>query len=176
MTAHPESPPGLRRADRDDVRAIAEFQTRCWAEAYRGLVPQSYLDRMTVADREVRWRSRLASRRYRVLLAELDGRLSDGGLVGPADGRLIGVASTRRSQALALPRLELRTLYVDAAHRGAGVAAELLQAAIGTAPAFLWVFEENPRARRFYAKHGFAPDGHRKIDPDTGIWELRMVR
>jgi GNAT superfamily N-acetyltransferase len=153
----------IRRAHSDDVPAVAAFQTRLWAEAYRGLVPQSYLDRMTVAEREVRWRKRVPSRRYRVLLAELEGRL-------------VGVASARRAQPAGLPRLELRTLYVDAAVRGHGVAAALAEAAIGAADAFLWVFEENARARAFYAKHGFAPDGQRKLDPDTGVWEIRMVR
>ena len=163
MSAPSDSSVRLRPAAPADVRAIAEFQTRCWAEAYRGLVPQSYLDRMTVAERETRWRGRVQSRRYRVLLAELDGRL-------------VGVGSARRAHGIGVPPLELRTLYVDAAQRGRGVATTLIEATIGTAAAFLWVFAENPRARAFYAKHGFSPDGHGKTDPDTGVWEIRLTR
>jgi hypothetical protein len=51
----------LRAAAAPDVPAIAEFQTACWREAYQGVVPQAYLDRITVADREARWRARLVS-------------------------------------------------------------------------------------------------------------------
>jgi hypothetical protein len=56
------------------------------------------------------------------------------------------------------------------------VAAAMLDSAIGDAPAHLWVFGENGRARAFYAKQGFEPDGARKVDDDTGVWELRLVR
>jgi hypothetical protein len=39
----------------------------------------------------------------------------------------------------------------------------------------LWVVEDNPRARRFYDKHGFAADGARFVDA-LDIVEIRMVR
>ena len=54
-----------------DLPAIAEFQTACWREAYRGVVPQEYLDRITVADREARWRERLVSGARHGAVAEL---------------------------------------------------------------------------------------------------------
>lgn len=40
------------------------------------------------------------------------------------------------------------------------------------------MFEANPRARAFYAKHGFRPDGARHVfGPDLGHQpEIRMVR
>ena len=163
MTVSPDHRIALRRAAVHDVRAIAEFQTRCWAEAYRGLVPQDYLDRMTVKERETRWRGRLIARNYRVMLAELAGAL-------------VGVASARRAHVIGAPALELKTLYVSAGQRGHGLAAALTDATIGTAPAHLWMFADNPRAGAFYAKQGFRPDGHRKVDPDTGLWEIRLVR
>ncbi len=37
--------------------------------------------------------------------------------------------------------------------------AELVMGATGPGPLGLWVLEENHRARRFYAKHGWAPTG-----------------
>lgn len=42
--------------------------------------------------------------------------------------------------------------------------------------ASLWVFAANRRAHRFYTRHGFVVDGTEKIDPDTGMAEIRMVR
>lgn len=47
------------------------------------------------------------------------------------------------------------------------LAARLLDLALGDAAARLWVFEENLRAQRFYAKHRFVPSGQRLLDPDT---------
>jgi hypothetical protein len=42
-------------------------------------------------------------------------------------------------------------------------------------PTELWVAEADPRARRFYEKHGFVSDGARFTD-DLEIAEIRMVR
>ena len=56
---------------------------------------------------------------------------------------------------------ELRQLYVFKPWHGAGLAQELTDWAIGRARArgaedlWLSVFTDNPRARRFYARHGF---------------------
>ena len=61
----------VRASAAPDLPAIAEFQTACWREAYRGVVPQEYLDRITVADREARWGERLVSGARHVAVAEL---------------------------------------------------------------------------------------------------------
>lgn len=61
--------------------------------------------------------------------------------------------------------LHLHQLYVDPAAHGSGVAAHLLDWACGLArrrglqAIVLTVWEENHRARAFYAKHGFAHIG-----------------
>jgi GNAT superfamily N-acetyltransferase len=130
-----------------DVAAIAEFQTECWREAYRGLVPQDYLDRVGVSDRAVRWRERLVDGTRQVVLAELE--------------RVVGVVSWGRTGMVYLPVLELKSLYVDAAQRGTGLAVELLHRALDDAPAHLRVFSAITRAQKFYAKHRFAFDGTR---------------
>jgi GNAT superfamily N-acetyltransferase len=154
----------LRPAEPADVRAIAEFQTRCWRQAYRGLVAQDYLDQMDGDRREPVWRQRLVTGSRRIALAEIDGDL-----VG-----VVSWGAARTSDDA--PPLELKSLYVDAARHGSGVAAALMHVAIADADAQLWCYEDNPRARAFYAKQGFQPDGERIIDPDTGLWELRLVR
>ena len=153
----------LRPGSLSDVASIAAFQTECWQEAYRDLVPREYLDRVSVEDREVRWHDRLVSGTRRIALAE-------------SGNAVVGVVSWGESNEPCAPALELMSLYVGAGHRGSGVAAALIDLAIGEAPAHLWVFEKNPRAEAFYAKHRFHFDGHRKVDPDTGLWERRFVR
>jgi ribosomal protein S18 acetylase RimI-like enzyme len=47
--------------------------------------------------------------------------------------------------------------------------------AIGDRPAYLWVLEGNDRAVAFYRRHGFTEDGGRKLEPDTGLVEIRMA-
>lgn len=63
------------------------------------------------------------------------------------------------------PTLELSKLYVLPGHHGGSVSAELmasvtaLAAASGCAGVWLGVNQENLRAQRFYAKHGFVEVG-----------------
>jgi GNAT superfamily N-acetyltransferase len=161
---HPDRPDvAVRAASASDVRAIAEFQTVCWREAYVGLVAKSYLDGVDADAREARWFERVTTGTRHVAVGE----------VGAA---LAGVVSWGTSAGLEVPPLELKSLYVGSAFCGTGVAAALMTYALGDAPAHLWVFESNVRALAFYAKWGFAFDGHRKVDADTGIWEQRLIR
>ena len=144
-----------------DVQAVAAFQTACWQQAYRGIVPDAFLDAMDLEVRTAAWRERVVFGRRHVVAA-WDG----------AD--VIGVVSWTTAP----PNVadELNTLYVHASRFGSGLAAELLDVAVGTKPARLWVFEANHRARRFYAKHGFTATGVAQIDPDTGVNELELGR
>ena len=153
----------IRAATADDTDSIARFQTACWREAYRGTVPGSYLDRVTATDRWARWRSRISTGARKVAL----------GHVGDI---LVGVVSWGTCDEVDVPELELMSLYVAGDYHGTGIAPALLTHALAHAPAHLWVFENNPRAHAFYAKSGFTPDGNRKVDPDTGIWEQRLTR
>lgn len=152
----------IRGATPSDVGAIAVFQTVCWREAYRGLVPDDYLESVGVGDRERRWRERLTTGARQVAIAW-------------AGDEVVGVVSWGIAER-DLPDLELKSLYVGAAYRGSGIAALLAERAIGGSAAQLWVFENNPRAHAFYRKLGFRSDGSRQVDPDTGVVEVRLVR
>jgi GNAT superfamily N-acetyltransferase len=154
-----------RPAAAADLFAIAEFQTAVWNEAYRGLVPASYLEGTTIADRELRWAERIGRRD--ILLAES----------GDEGGRLVAVASSSpRDDERPGPPLELNSLYVARGMRRGGVGARLVTELLGNAPAVLWVFAANAGAIAFYEKCGFSADGHATIDDDTGLPEPRMSR
>ncbi len=151
-----------RAAGYADVFAIAAFQTAVWNEAYRGLVAQAYLDRTTVADRELRWAERIGSRD--ILLAE-------------HDGELVGIASScEREDARPGPRLELASLYVTSGMRSKRIGARLVDELLRGAPAVVWVFSRNTRAIAFYERCGFAVDGESAFDVDTDLEELRLTR
>ena len=150
----------VRRATIADVAAIASFHTSCWREAYAGLVPEDYLQRVGDREREARWRERIGRELRSVVVAEENGVMQ--GVVSWALG--------------SDKELELTSLYVAAAARGTGLAGELFTEAIGSKAAYLWVFEANARAIRFYANHGFLTIGVRESDVDTGLWQIQMRR
>lgn len=71
---------------------------------------------------------------------------------------------------------QLYALYVRQIWWGSGLGHRLLQAVLGEEDAYLWVFRDNPRARRCYARHRFVPDGIQKVNDRFGGLEIRMVR
>ncbi|WP_375433410.1 GNAT family N-acetyltransferase [uncultured Friedmanniella sp.] len=156
----------IREVGPADAEALGRCHLACWAEAYTGMVPQDRLDAAVAAvdERVSRWRA---------ILAEFPGRR----LVADHAGEIVGFAAAGHSRDGDLgPDLELYSLYVRQAHWSTGLGHRLLAAAIGEAPASLWVFRDNHRARRFYAQHGFAPDGQEKPEPYFDRPEIRMVR
>ncbi|ROS30629.1 GNAT family N-acetyltransferase [Cellulomonas sp. PhB150] len=159
----------LRRASVGDCEAIGRFQTRCWEQTYRGIVADAYLDAYldatTWQTRSARWRDRIVSGVRDVWVAHRAGELV--GIVSAA------VTCSERAD---LPARELASIYLDEAEHGTGLAARLLDAAIGAEPAHLWVFSSNSRAQRFYAKHGFVATTESQVDPGTGVDEVRWVR
>jgi ribosomal protein S18 acetylase RimI-like enzyme len=70
---------------------------------------------------------------------------------------------------------EVEQVYVDAAHRGSGVAAALLVegerqvAANGYTSAWLAVVAGNARARRFYERQGWVDEGSFDYRPSGGV-------
>lgn len=156
----------IRRAEPSDSAAGAACHIACWREAYADIVDPAVLAERTsdLAGRTERWHQMTAAPQPR-WLAVTDGDE----VVG------FSAAGPGRDDDIDIP-LELYAIYVRVAHQGTGTADRLIGAAIGSAPACLWVFEANPRAQAFYARHGFVADGFRKIDPYFERPEIRMVR
>jgi GNAT superfamily N-acetyltransferase len=97
--------------------------------------------------------------------------------VAEVDGEIVGWANTSAGRDADGPRdLELEGLYVLDAHHGTGVGQALLDAAVGDRPAYLWVLADNPRARAFYRRNGFEPDGVEHVDEEWDVIEVRLVR
>ncbi|WP_444860494.1 GNAT family N-acetyltransferase [Microbacterium oleivorans] len=178
----------VRRAVPADAAGIAHVHVQAWREAYTGRMPQSILDRL---DEERLTRTRAESLEHEQLpYGGGDGAPTEGRAAasepGPVAtwvavhaGEIVGwaVSGPSRDDAPPTPR-ELYAIYVLAAHHGSGAGRALLDAAIGRGPASLWVLADNPRARAFYARNGFRPDGAAKDDTGWGatISEVRLVR
>lgn len=155
----------VRPADPSDAPALAALHLDVWEDAYTGLMPQRILDERRgrpLEEHVARWERNLANQIARTWVAEDAGGLVGFASSGPGrDADLDGV-------------LELMALYVRARVYGAGVGHSLFRAAIGDAPAYLWVLEGNERAIGFYERQGFDFDGHTE-DEDEGR-HLRMAR
>ncbi len=65
---------------------------------------------------------------------------------------------------------------------GSGVGKAMMEQAMeeitqgGFSSAYLWVFEQNSRARRFYEKCGFAVDGEKRISMYDNAPEVRYIK
>jgi GNAT superfamily N-acetyltransferase len=156
----------VRPAGVEDARGIAEAHVLAWQQTYAHLVPSEILAGVSVEQRELRWTQILARPGLDVAVAT-------------DDGAVVGFASAHTDVDSNEPRdRELESIYLLAGQHGSGLGQRLLDAVIGDAPAFLWVAEDNPRARAFYVRNGFVPDGTTKVGPVAGtpVLEVRMVR
>ncbi|MET9496536.1 GNAT family N-acetyltransferase [Streptomyces sp. NPDC006552] len=154
-----------------DCTAAAEVRVRGWQFAYAGLMPQAYLDAMSVA-RDSERRRHLYGRSPE-FVAERDGAVVGWACFGPC-----------RDGDVPPGEAELYALYVLPGHVSTGVGRALLDtctdAAAGAGhPAMrLWVVAGNTRARRFYERAGFTADGAREPYEVGGatVSEVRYAR
>jgi GNAT superfamily N-acetyltransferase len=154
----------IRRAEPVDAHGIAIVHVQGWREAYAHLVPAEDLARLSVPQRELRWSELIAG--ATAVYVALDG------------DRIVGFAGTSVGHVDAPSDLELESLYLLASHYGSGAGQLLLDAALADHPAWLWVAEDNPRARAFYARNRFAADGVTETHSLAGtpVRAIRMAR
>ncbi|MGH3291056.1 MAG: GNAT family N-acetyltransferase [Trebonia sp.] len=167
----------IRAARVTDAPQIAAVHVRSWQAAYRGLLPQAYLDGLDPAERVGRWERSLAEAG--------DGR--NGVLVADASGTLlgfVGYSPSRDSDADPVRVGEIDAIYLLPSAWGKGAGRRLMDAAlVQLAEAqfdqvTLWVLDSNARARRFYELGGWLVDGAQKIDENWGfpIAQVRYKR
>jgi GNAT superfamily N-acetyltransferase len=170
-------PGPVRRAGPEDAAAITVVHVRSWQGAYRGLLPQEYLDGLDPAGRVEWWRQSL----------ERPGWPAAGTLVALSDGQVSGFANigpTRDCGAGDARVGEVNAIYVLPEAWGAGLGRALMTAALGELAAggyesaTLWVLESNARARRFYERAGWTTDGSAKEADIAGarVTEVRYRR
>ena len=130
----------------DNREAVSRLYAESWRSVYRGLLPAEFLDFIPVASSA----GRLAGRPDRITLLALEEDTVCG---------LLAYGASRSPEFKG--ESEIYSLYVlpDRFHEGIG--SELLSEALrrlrasGVRCVYLWVLEENERARGFYEYHGF---------------------
>jgi len=173
----------VREATVDDADAIARVHVDSWRGAYRGLVPDSVLDGLSVERRAEGWREWLAPDRATRRNIDGLGRIIAAARtwVAEREDRIVGFVNAGPSRESDVANCgEVYAIYVLPEAWDNGVGAALMNAAVSWlrtryAGAMLWVLAGNDRGRAFYEKGGWGPDGSvQKLDFD-GI-DLDEVR
>ncbi|MCJ0868648.1 GNAT family N-acetyltransferase [Streptomyces sp. AP-93] len=166
----------VREMTGPDIDAVAAVRVSSWRHAYAGLMPQSYLDGLSVAAYAEQRRAAFADPAGAVTNLVAEG--PDGAVLGWA---AFGPARGTDPEGVAPDEGELYTLYARPDVIGTGVGRALLAEVLRRAPypaVRLWVLEGNARARRFYERAGFRPDGGVLVDESDGfpVHEVRYRR
>jgi ribosomal protein S18 acetylase RimI-like enzyme len=158
----------IRLARTEDAPQIAVVHVQSWQGAYRGLLPQTYLDSFDPAQRVGRWERSLSETdwsRGGTLLAD-----TGGSLLG-----FINYSPTRDGDADPKRVGEIHAIYLVPAAWGKGIGKQLMDASLGRLieagfdQVTLWVLDSNVRARRFYEAGGWSADGAAKRDESRGF-------
>jgi SAM-dependent methyltransferase len=150
----------IRQAKADDAAAIARVHVESWRTTYAGLIPENYIAKFSMDERERVWRRIIGEgkRSQYVWIAEDES----GTVVGFISGGL------ERSGKMGF-RGELYAIYLLAPFQRRGVgrrlaaalARRLLDERIDSM--IVWVLAHNA-ARNFYAALGGSPDGEKPAD------------
>lgn len=151
----------IRPATPDDAPAIAAVHVASWQAAFRGFLPDDYLDALSADDRLPMWTRILTdpASPMSVIVAEDDGTITGFASVGPSEDGMQG-------------EMSLSTLYLAPAATGKGIGRALLaegervMAESGASIASLRVITANAHARTFYerARWIVEPDSIRMED------------
>ncbi|WP_406452413.1 GNAT family N-acetyltransferase [Streptomyces sp. NBC_01622] len=158
-----------------DCDRVSEIRVLGWQFAYRGLMPQSFLDALSAKD---------DAERRRAHFAQGDGSVVN--LVAQRSEETVGWAALGpyRDGEVRTGEAELYAIYLDPRHLNTGAGRALMQealrrcAALGHDRVYLWVVRGNARARRFYERAGFRADGAEEPYEVDGVLvpEIRYVR
>ena len=149
----------------DDRFAISRIYEESWKFAYKDIIPQNYLESIPVGH----WVSNLDKERMNTL-------------VMIEDDIFIGTSSYCKSRFSDFSNFgEIVSIYLLPQYIGKGYGKLLLDAVVGELAhlgfydIFLWVLEDNLRARKFYEKAGFTLSEN-YLDDNIGGKELREIQ
>lgn len=154
----------------EDAAIISRVRAESWRHAYSHILPSKLLASLDAEADVERIRNRIRER--------------GGAYVALIDGEVVGFSTFGPSEVEAIDaRLQMYSLYFVPEALGTGAAQALVAyvaevvLALGEDRLSVWVFRDNPRARRFYEKLGatYAMEDFYEIDgvryPDIGlIW------
>jgi len=176
----------IRAGSAADAAQIAAVQREGWFAAYEGIISHEVIDRATAPDDGARVRQTYRTRPWQKIIVAEAGEQEIVGYAsfGPEMNVLTEpwpypVSDAGRDGQTA----ELYALYVHPAWWSTGSGRSLIERVLARTSAasyqfiVLWVLRDNTRARRFYERAGFAPDGATNLLEGLGsVQEVRYRR
>lgn len=160
-----------RPAKLSDVQAVARIHVETWKEAYQGIIPDAYLQTLSIAEREEKWKQLIIKEQTELWVAEKDSLIT--GWVSFGSSRDCDSRSETG---------EIFAIYILPSFWSIGVGKELMIQAMtrleerGFTLVTLWVLVENKRAIKFYEKVGFTPEANTVKSVEIGGKALQEVR
>ena len=161
----------IRSATPVDARAIATIHVEAWRAAYRGIVPDEYLDSLSIDGRESAWRENLLAADTSTWVAQESDAIVGWISAGPSRDTDAGTSAG-----------EIWAVYVAPGCQGKGVGRSLCVQAEqhlrreGFISVTLWVLTDNERAVKFYQSNGFVLDIGATKEINRGGKTLSEVR
>ena len=157
-----------------DAYEYALCHIACWQSAYKGIIPDDYLENMS---NEIETRAEGAAK-------ALEEMTDSSFFYAALEDRMIGRLIFGKSRDEDMPDAgEIQAIYLLEKYWGKGFGAQMMNYAIDTLrdaghrEIILWVLDENKRARRFYEKFNFVFDGTTtEIEVGRPLLELRYVQ
>ncbi len=151
----------------DSVDDVSRVYAESWKSAYKGIVPQDYLDNID----EKRWSGFLSAELSRLWLASDGERIVGTSTYSPARDKKFGGWG------------EIISIYLLPQYARRGIGTKLLKASMDSLflmrykKIYLWVLEENYTARDFYTKSGFYPNGDTReiVIGGKRLAEIRLI-
>jgi GNAT superfamily N-acetyltransferase len=147
----------IEKATLADADVAGRISSASWKSAYKGIVPDWFLAGITPSVRAERFRTVLAEKPdvefFLISVDTIPAGILNQHPCGDGNAAICG---------------EVGVFYFLPDCRGCGCAAPAMEFALcrlrerGFSSVALWVLEDNARARRFYEKCGFSPDGAKK--------------
>jgi len=156
----------VRLAAPSDAKQIATIHVETWQNTYRGFIPNSYLNSLSIPNRTKKWLSMLNDKNDKSVY-----------FVGEIDNRVMGWLSLCKCRDRDASNTwgELGGMYIHPLAQSKGLGTALMQEGLkqlkklGYEKATLWVLTSNIKARRFYESKGWRLDGKIKVDPRDGF-------
>ncbi len=164
----------IREAEIADAKGIAKIHVETWQYAYKGQLPDAFLDSLSVEKRQEVWKENLANPHPKTKI-----------YVGEIEGKIVGFCSlgASRDDNATETMGELYAIYIDSNNMSKGVGSTLMQKGLeylkeaGFNKATLWVLTSNQKTRQFYEHKGWSADGQTKTDhrTDFDLYETRYA-
>lgn len=161
----------IKTATINDVNIISEIYALSWKSAYKGIVPQKYLDELKLDYWVPRFQGWMLENCLKACILYVDNIP-------------VGCVTYRNSRDEKLPAWgEIPSIYLHPDYYHKGYGKNLLTYALyklkndGYTNCYLWVLSENNNAIKFYEQNGFKFNGDTCISiiMNNNLTELRYV-